>query len=497
MKKFQFVHFRPFAAAALSQIAAIAFAAFTPTLGVLSRIIPIFAIAVAFSVYILICDKEDRVIVLITAIVSVVLAFTSGTATVKRAERVYDKAIDDGDYKVSGVIDYVSYGDGEFYYILTDCKCDGINTGNIALYGVAEEFYACDAVEFDASVEKAESVKNGKYSYSLSSGVSNVARARGDVTKIGVKTTVKYKFRKFISDKCSFMSDTSRKIALGLICGDTVAMKDGAEIYRAAGVAHVFAVSGMHVGLLCALLGLLLMPIPLRKATKSFIIICLIVTYSMACGFSASSLRAAIICSVYLVTDSAYENRDRLSAISVASMVVLLNNPFEFFGAGYRLSFILCLSLIILAPSLSAAINTKSEKLNGSIGVLFAATAATVPLCVSYFGRYPVISVVSNLLIVPAVSFGYYLCVFGVLLSTVFPPSITLYLADRFLSGIDYLTNFLASAKTAVTVFPSWLLAIYYSLLFLSSDVVNLNVKVKRVTAVFSGVCLIFALAFS
>lgn len=83
------------------------------------------------------------------------------------------------------------------------------------------------------------------------------------------------------------------------------------------------------------------------------------------------------------------------------------------------------------------------------------------------------------------------------LLSTVFPPSITLYLADRFLSGIDYLTNFLASAKTAVTVFPSWLLAIYYSLLFLSSDVVNLNVKVKRVTAVFSGVCLIFALAFS
>ena len=114
MKKFQFVHFRPFAAAALSQIAAIAFAAFTPTLGVLSRIIPLLAISVAFSVYILICDKEDRVIVLITAIGSVVLAFTSGTATVKRAERVYDKAIDDGDYKVSGVIDYVSYGDGEF-----------------------------------------------------------------------------------------------------------------------------------------------------------------------------------------------------------------------------------------------------------------------------------------------------------------------------------------------------------------------------------------------
>ena len=268
-----------------------------------------------------------------------------------------------------------------------------------------------------------------------------------------------------------------------MICGDTAALEDNADIYRTAGIAHVFAVSGMHVGLLCALLSLIMKPIPVKKAYKSIIVIFVLFTYSWVCGFSASSLRAAIICSVYLIVGTAYEKKDSLSALAVASITVLLMNSCDLFNAGFVLSFSLCLSLIVISPAVAALIRGKSEKLKGSIGAIFAAQAVAMPLSVCYFGSFPLVSIVSNFVIVPVVVVCFFACFIGLGLSLIIPPSIANFVADNMLRGIDYFTGLLAKTKAAVTVFPSWAMVIYFIALSIASDLVGANRKIKLLSA--------------
>lgn len=442
-KRRKILNFRPLVIIALSQIIAIIFARYTPGLGVWARIIPFLIIGFGFTLYFLIFRKSNKFLVGSTAIASLLLTFFGGFAIENSVNIIKIGACESGDYRVEGVINYVSYFDGRYNYRLIECTVDGRNTGNIALYGIEEKYDVCDVVEFDAFVYGANSVTDGKYSDYVMNGISSIAKPSGD----------------------------------------TAALKDNADIYRTAGIAHVFAVSGMHVGLLCALLSLIMKPIPVKKAYKSIIVIFVLFTYSWVCGFSASSLRAAIICSVYLIVGTAYEKKDSLSALAVASITVLLMNSCDLFNAGFVLSFSLCLSLIVISPAVAALIRGKSEKLKGSIGAIFAAQAVAMPLSVCYFGSFPLVSIVSNFVIVPVVVVCFFACFIGLGLSLIIPPSIANFVADNMLRGIDYFTGLLAKTKAAVTVFPSWAMVIYFIALSIASDLVGANRKIKLLSA--------------
>lgn len=483
-KKRKILNFRPLVIIALSQIIAIIFARYIPVLSVWARIIPFLIVGFGFTLYFLIFRKGNNLLIGLIAIASLLTTFFGGFSIENSVNKVKTGACKSGDYTVEGVINYVSYFDGKYNYRLNECTVDGRDTGNIALYGIEEKYDVCDVVEFEAFVYVANSVKDGKYSDYVLNGISSIGKPNGDIKKIGVKKSVKYSFRKFVNERLSSMSDTSKNIAVGMICGDTAALKDNAVIYRTAGIAHVFAVSGMHVGLLCALLSLLTKPIPIKKVYKSIIVIFTLFTYSWACGFSASSLRAAIICSVYLIVGTAYEKKDSLSALAVASITVLLMNSCDLFNAGFVLSFSLCLSLIVISPAVAALIRGKSEKLKGSIGAIFAAQAVAMPLSVCYFGSFPLVSIVSNFVIVPVVVVCFFACFIGLGLSLIIPPSIANFVADNMLRGIDYFTGLLAKTKAAVTVFPSWAMVIYFIALSIASDLVGANRKIKLMSAV-------------
>ncbi len=483
-KKRKILNFRPLVIIALSQIIAIIFARYIPVLGVWARIIPFLIVGFGFTLYFLIFRKGNNLLIGLIAIASLLTTFFGGFSIENSVNEVKAGACKSGDYTVEGVINYVSYFDGKYNYRLNECTVDGRDTGNIALYGIEEKYDVCDVVEFEAFVYGANSVKDGKYSDYVLNGISSIGKPNGDIKKVGVKKSVKYSFRKFVNERLSSMSDTSKNIAVGMICGDTAALKDNAVIYRTAGIAHVFAVSGMHVGLLCALLSLLTKPIPIKKVYKSIIVIFALFTYSWACGFSASSLRAAIICSVYLIVGTAYEKKDPLSALSVASITVLLMNSRDLFNAGFVLSFSLCLSLITLSPAVTALMRCESEKLKGNVGAIVAAQAVAMPLSVCYFGSFPLVSIVANFIIVPVVVICFFACIIGLGLSLVIPPYAANFVADNMLSGIDYFTGLLAKSNAAVTVFPLWAMAIYFIALSVASDLICVNRKIKLMSAV-------------
>ena len=73
-------------------------------------------------------------------------------------------------------------------------------------------------------------------------------------------------------------------VARALLRGDTDEMAETIDFYRLSGIAHVFAVSGMHVGLVFAAFTLLFKPVRVRKIYKSLAISCLLFIYAYLCG---------------------------------------------------------------------------------------------------------------------------------------------------------------------------------------------------------------------
>ncbi len=148
------------------------------------------------------------------------------------------------------------------------------------------------------------------------------------------------------------MDDDGAAVAMALLLGNTSGIaEDLYENVRKGGVAHIFAVSGLHVGALFAFCMLLVQKTALRKTPKllRFIIVAtLLVLYAALCGFSASVVRATILCLVDYGGKLLKTQTDLLQTLGLAAIVILLASPVALFEVGFQLSFVACLGIALL-----------------------------------------------------------------------------------------------------------------------------------------------------
>ena len=471
---------RPILYVALSHMAGVLFAAYFPTLGAWALIIP-SAVVFAVSSLVFAFYKNARLLTLITALLCIVFALVGGFSLKVKTDGVISRAEerDAGRYVISGTVDYVGYSNGLYNVRISDCVIDGSPVGNASVYGLEKSVEVYDRIELDCNLSPAGADVNGRYSSVVLNGSSLVSHKVYSVKFTGVKVCAGQIFKQFTDDKFASLSRENRATASALLRGDVSALAQKADVFRSAGIAHVFAVSGLHVGLLYAVLSLIFNKIPVNRTIKAVVISCLLFSYSLVCGFTASSLRAAVTCTVFALSKSIGEKRDSLNALSVAAVAVLLINPADLFGAGFVLSFAISLSLITVATAVARFTKIKSPELAGSISVIAAAQTVTIPLCVTYFGSFPLISLISNFLFVPVVTACYYAVVLGIAFSCIIPPFIALYPADVLLGGTEFFISRLARVNLNITVFPWWLAVVYFVALAACSDLFNLNKKIK------------------
>lgn len=487
---------RPIVFVAAAQMAGIIFAAYSAALGVWAFIVPPFIIT-ATSLVVFIFVKKHRILTGITFALCIIFSLTGAFVLKAKVDKTValSKNFTSGEYVVTGIVEYSSYSRGAYNYRLSDCKLNGKPSGNVSVYGAETGVSVYDEAEFKCVVSRAEKYDGARYSSVVLYGSSFVCYNATDIKITGHKNCIGYKFKKFTDEKFASLSRETRAVASALVRGDTMSLSGRTDLYRAAGIAHVFAVSGLHVGLLYGVISLLFSKIPLSRTIKAVFISVLLFGYSLVCGLTASSLRAAVTCSVFALAKSVGEKRDSLNSLAVASLAVLLINPADLLGAGFILSFSISLSLIILAPAVQRATKIKSPKLGGSIGVIVAAEVVTIPLCVKYFGGFPFVTAVCNFFLVPVVTVGYYALFLGIILSLVLPWNIAFFIADNLLVGTEFFVTRLATVGLSITVFPLWLFPAYYLAAVTCSDLLNVNKKVKFVSAL-AVVAVLIALTF-
>jgi len=199
------------------------------------------------------------------------------------------------------------------------------------------------------------------------------------------------------------------------------------EPFQQTGTLHLFAVAGLHVGIVGRLLWILAMIARLPRKWATAIIISLLLFYAAVTGLHVSSVRAAMMSSVLLAGFFVERKVFALNSLAVAAFVLLWWNTNEFFSTGFQLSFAVVSGIILLADPLSRwlqrfgmpdpffprSLVSGSRQLIGKSyewicrggSVSLAAWLGSLPLVFWYFHLITPSSVFANLLVVPVAFF--------------------------------------------------------------------------------------------
>ncbi|MBO4525764.1 MAG: ComEC/Rec2 family competence protein, partial [Bacteroidales bacterium] len=237
-----------------------------------------------------------------------------------------------------------------------------------------------------------------------------------------------------------------------LAIGDRSALtRDLRAAYRESGAMHLLALSGLHVGLIYALLRQLLAPLGGHQAARllrSTVILSLLWAYALITGLSASISRAVLMISFYEISGHLSGDRDALSALFGSALILLLANPEVPRDIGFQLSYTAVLSILLLHPWLKDRLQTRSRLLKRTwelLSVSLCCQATCGVLAWLYFGTFPRFFLLTTLLAIPlttAVMYAIAATVATSALSSLLPALTTLSgAASKLLAWLLHLLN--------------------------------------------------------
>ena len=175
------------------------------------------------------------------------------------------------------------------------------------------------------------------------------------------------------------------------------------ELYQKNGIAHLLAISGLHI----SLVGMGLYRL-LRRMTGSYLAagipsVLFLVAYSWMTGGSLSTIRAALMCSLAILADLAGRTYDMLTGIGLSALVLMITNPLSAKQSAFLLSYGAVTAIGLLVP-VWKLYREKSGRLMEALSVSLSVLFVTFPLLLCFFYEYPLYSTFLNLLVIPLMS---------------------------------------------------------------------------------------------
>ncbi len=174
-----------------------------------------------------------------------------------------------------------------------------------------------------------------------------------------------------------------------------------------AGLSHTAAVSGMHLSIVAAMITLLLSRLLGRGRLSSLAVIAAVAAYTMLTGAGNSVVRAFVMCTIYLAAGMLYRDADPLSSLAAAVTVMLLFNPMVIYSAGFQLSVLSTLSILLFMPLWEPKLHKlpKLPRIAAEAALVgIAAQIGVFPVIICVFNSFPTYFILANLLVVPLLS---------------------------------------------------------------------------------------------
>ena len=211
-----------------------------------------------------------------------------------------------------------------------------------------------------------------------------------------------------------------------LIIGDRSGIsKERFESFKASGVVHIFAISGIHLSLVASVLFFLFYWLLRRSSRLLLHFSCkklallatlpFLTAYALLAGAQTPVLRSLIMVALFIVAFCVQRQRSPFTILSCAALLILIANPSSLFTVSFQLSFSAVASLILLLPQLQHFLQqADSEKQDpipfytkaikwilAALLVSTVATLGTAPLLLHSFNRISIVGPLANLLLEP------------------------------------------------------------------------------------------------
>ena len=227
------------------------------------------------------------------------------------------------------------------------------------------------------------------------------------------------------------LTDEETAVASALLVGYRHFISDETtQAFSGAGAMHVLAVSGLHVGILYLVTAFLLgidKNRPDRANWKQVLGTILIIwTYALLTGLSPSVTRAAVMFTFIAGSYLLKRKSPSIQAILTSAIFLLALKPNYLFEVGFQLSYAAVFGIIYLQPRFYRLLPKPRFKLADLAwqitAVSLAAQAATFPFGLYYFHQFPLLFILSNLLVIPIATMAMYYGLFLLLIFTFIEP---------------------------------------------------------------------------
>lgn len=224
--------------------------------------------------------------------------------------------------------------------------------------------------------------------------------------------TAQFRERMISNIKANGFSNRELQIAIALLLGQQQEIDpDLVKDYQFAGAVHILSVSGLHVGFIFIFMTYLLRLVANTKKgslLKLFIILLSLWLFGALAGFAPSVVRSVTMFSFIAIGKHLRRGTDIYHTLLVSILLILLLCPSFLFDVGFQLSYTAVFFIIWLQPFFASLWKPKNKITTyfwDILTVSFAAQIGTLPLSIYYFHQFPGLFFVTNLIIIPLLTF--------------------------------------------------------------------------------------------
>lgn len=216
----------------------------------------------------------------------------------------------------------------------------------------------------------------------------------------------------------NYLNSDEAGFLLGMLFGGNNQLNSATlNAFRASGIAHLLAVSGLHTSLWCGFLLSLMKLLHIKEKLRNLICIVFLCGFCIISAFTPSVLRASLMMSLFLASPLFSRQQDSLNSLGFAVSILLLANPYVIASVSFQLSVLSTLG-VLLSHSLTSKILEKNQKIKNNIfrriinyiaeNICISSFAGlfTLPLSAYYFGVVSIFAPVTNILCVKVAFWG-------------------------------------------------------------------------------------------
>ena len=203
------------------------------------------------------------------------------------------------------------------------------------------------------------------------------------------------------------LNSSKAGIFKAIVAGDKSDIENETKnLYQKNGIAHILAISGLHISLIgMGIFGLLNKKFSIL--VSGIISMSFMILFCIMSGESVSAVRATIMFILRIVALILGKSYDMLTSLSFAGIILLISNPLYIENSSFLLSFLAILAIALLAANIQKFLGVNNRK-NKILSMLISSVSVfvlTLPVIANSYFEISIFSIALNLIVIPLMSF--------------------------------------------------------------------------------------------